>query len=139
MSDNPYAQPESSIQTQNRPIDQYSGFITKAIIMTTFALVPYIAALFICPQFEEIFENFGTNSTLPTLTRLILNNYKWLPLLWGFALIPCILLLAKGGFSPKTRHIFFKIITINLIFSILFIVVAVIAMYLPVFHVSTVV
>lgn len=45
MSDNPYEQPESSLQPQNWSTDQDSAFIAKSIIITIIALAPYIAAL----------------------------------------------------------------------------------------------
>jgi len=57
-----------------------SAMMYPAIVLFVSALVTILLLLFVIPQFETLFQNFGAD--LPTLTRIIVDMSRWMQDKW---------------------------------------------------------
>jgi len=96
-----------------------------------------LAALFIVPQFEKLFEGFGAE--LPAATRFVIDSYHY----WW--LIPVLMIvqflyLRFGHVTSATAQRF--LFVLNLFFvalEVLFVPAMIIIFYLPIFYMGKVV
>jgi len=100
-----------TIATYKENIESLKSKIKKALfypamVMTVALVVSAILLLFVVPQFEAVFANFGAQ--LPAFTQMIVNmsrfmiSYWWLVLMWVVGSIAAVVILYKR--SPKFAH-----------------------------------
>jgi len=100
-----------TIATYKENIESLKSKIKKALfypamVMTVALVVSAILLLFVVPQFEAVFANFGAQ--LPAFTQMIVNmsrfmiSYWWLVLMWVVGSIAAVVILYKR--SPRFAH-----------------------------------
>jgi len=100
-----------TIATYKENIESLKSKIKKALfypamVMTVALVVSAILLLFVVPQFEAVFANFGAQ--LPAFTQMIVNmsrfmiSYWWLVLMWVVGSIAGVVILYKR--SPRFAH-----------------------------------
>jgi type IV pilus assembly protein PilC len=100
-----------TVATYKENIEAIKGKIKKAmfypaIVFAVAILVSAILLIFVVPQFETVFKNFGAD--LPAFTQMIVNasrfltSYWYLALLWIVGSIAGLIFLYKR--SPKFAH-----------------------------------
>lgn len=96
-----------------------------------------IAAMFIVPQFEKLFEGFGAD--LPYATKLVIDSYHY----WW--LVPLIMVgqflyMQFGNVtSVAAQRVFFSLNIFFVVLEVLFVPLMVIVFYLPIFAMGKVV
>lgn len=96
-----------------------------------------IAAFFIVPQFEKLFEGFGAD--LPYATKLVIDSYHYWWLI-PLAMVIQFLYMQFGNVtSAAAQRVFFVLNIIFAILEVLFVPLLVIVFYLPIFHMGQVV
>ncbi|MBS0485976.1 MAG: type II secretion system F family protein [Proteobacteria bacterium] len=97
-----------TVATYKENIEAIKGKIKKAmfypaIVFAVAILVSAILLIFVVPQFEDVFKNFGAQ--LPAFTQMIVNasrfltSYWWLVLLWVAGIVAALIFAYKR--SPK--------------------------------------
>jgi len=100
-----------TIATYKENTESLKGKIKKAmfypaIVFAVAILVTSILLIFVVPQFEDVFKNFGAQ--LPAFTQMIVNasrfltSYWWFVLLWVAGIIAGLIFAYKR--SPKFAH-----------------------------------
>lgn len=100
-----------TVATYKENIEAIKGKIKKAmfypaIVFAVAILVSAILLIFVVPQFEDVFKNFGAQ--LPAFTQMIVNasrfltSYWWFVLLWVAGIIAALIFAYKR--SPKFAH-----------------------------------
>ncbi|MFO1517877.1 MAG: type II secretion system F family protein [Lysobacterales bacterium] len=100
-----------TVATYKENIESLKGKIKKAmfypaIVIAVAILVSAILLIFVVPQFEAVFQNFGAD--LPAFTQMIVNaskflvSYWWLVLLWVGGVIGALIFAYKR--SPRFAH-----------------------------------
>ncbi|HEY7872380.1 MAG TPA: type II secretion system F family protein [Rudaea sp.] len=100
-----------TVATYKENIEAIKGKIKKAmfypaIVFAVAILVSAILLIFVVPQFEDVFKNFGAQ--LPAFTQMIVNAsrfltaYWWFVLLWVAGVIVGLIFAYKR--SPKFAH-----------------------------------
>jgi type IV pilus assembly protein PilC len=100
-----------TVATYKENIEAIKGKIKKAmfypaIVFAVAILVSAILLIFVVPQFEDVFKNFGAQ--LPAFTQMIvdasrfLTAYWWLVLLWVAGIVVGLIFAYKR--SPKFAH-----------------------------------
>jgi type IV pilus assembly protein PilC len=100
-----------TVATYKENIEAIKGKIKKAmfypaIVFAVAILVSAILLIFVVPQFEDVFKNFGAQ--LPAFTQMIVNAsrfltaYWWFVLLWVGGVIAALIFAYKR--SPKFAH-----------------------------------
>ena len=100
-----------TVATYKENIEAIKGKIKKAmfypaIVFAVAILVTSILLIFVVPQFEDVFKNFGAQ--LPAFTQMIVNasrfltSYWWFVLLWVAGIIAGLIFAYKR--SPKFAH-----------------------------------
>ena len=100
-----------TIATYKENIEAIKGKIKKAMfypamVFAVAILVSAILLIFVVPQFEDVFKNFGAQ--LPAFTQVIVNlsrfmvAYWWLMALWAVGTVVGLIFLYKR--SPKFAH-----------------------------------
>jgi type IV pilus assembly protein PilC len=100
-----------TVATYKENIETIKGKIKKAmfypaIVFAVAILVSAILLIFVVPQFEDVFKNFGAQ--LPAFTQMIVNAsrfltaYWWFVLLWVAGVIVGLIFAYKR--SPKFAH-----------------------------------
>lgn len=74
-------------------------FYPTAVIVVAFIIVS-ILMIFVIPQFQELFSNFGAD--LPALTQMLINMSQWFQNNWGLLLL--IIVVAVIGFIEGKRR-----------------------------------
>lgn len=106
----------SKIATYKEKTEELKGKIKKALfypaaVVVVAIVVTAILLLFVVPQFEELFQNFGAD--LPAFTQMVIDLSRWLQDNWLFALV--VLIGIVVGFvqlhrrSPKFRYLLDKL------------------------------
>lgn len=77
------------VATYNEKMEMIKSKVKSALMYPTIVLfiallVTILLLLFVIPQFEQLFTNFGAD--LPTLTRLIVDASKWMQANWYIGL-----------------------------------------------------
>ena len=101
-----------TVATYKENIESLKGKIKKAmfypaIVFAVAILVSAILLIFVVPQFEDVFKNFGAQ--LPAFTQMIVNfsrfltSYWYLVLLWVIGVIAGLIFLYKR--SPRFAHL----------------------------------
>lgn len=93
-----------------------------------------LAAWFIVPQFEKLFEGFGAD--LPLATKLVLQSYRYW---WVIPLLMFIqfLVLRFGNVSSAPAQRFFYVVNIFfVVLEVLFVPIMVVIFYLPIFSMA---
>ena len=87
--------------------------------------------------FAELFRGFGGG--LPTLTALTVSMYPYAWLTMGLGVVPFIMLLDSRG-QPRDRdRLLFRLIIANLVLAFLMTFVMIVAAYLPIWKMGTVI
>ena len=100
-----------TVATYKENIEAIKGKIKKAmfypaIVFAVAILVSAILLIFVVPQFEDVFKNFGAQ--LPAFTQMIVNAsrfltaYWWFVLLWVGGVIAALIFAYKR--SPRFAH-----------------------------------
>jgi type IV pilus assembly protein PilC len=100
-----------TVATYKENIEAIKGKIKKAmfypaIVFAVAILVTTILLIFVVPQFEAVFQNFGAQ--LPAFTQMIVNasrfltTYWWFVLLWVIGVVVALIFAYKR--SPKFAH-----------------------------------
>lgn len=100
-----------TVATYKENIEAIKGKIKKAmfypaIVFAVAILVSAILLIFVVPQFEDVFKNFGAQ--LPAFTQMIVNasrfltSYWWFVLLWVAGIIAALIFAYKR--SPRFAH-----------------------------------
>ena len=100
-----------TIATYKENIETLKGKIKKAMfypitVLVVAIVVMTILLLFVVPQFEDVFKNFGAQ--LPAFTQMIvdasrfLSGYWWLVLMWVIGVTVGVIVLYKR--SPRFAH-----------------------------------
>ena len=100
-----------TVATYKENIESLKGKIKKAmfypaIVIAVAVVVSAILLIFVVPQFESVFKNFGAD--LPAFTQMIVNmsrfmtSYWWLILLWVIGSAFGIVIIYKR--SPRFAH-----------------------------------
>ena len=100
-----------TVATYKENIEAIKGKIKKAmfypaIVFAVAILVSAILLIFVVPQFEDVFKNFGAQ--LPAFTQMIVNasrfltSYWWFVLIWVVGIIAALIFAYKR--SPKFAH-----------------------------------
>lgn len=100
-----------TVATYKENIEAIKGKIKKAmfypaIVFAVAIIVSAILLIFVVPQFESVFANFGAQ--LPAFTQMIVNasrfltSYWWLVLLWVAGVVAALIFAYKR--SPKFAH-----------------------------------
>lgn len=92
------------------------------------AIIAAAVPALVVPRFREVFESFGAE--LPFLTRLFMDHHY---VLW---LLP-VLVIATWFFWPKVPHRSLAACLLGIGSLVLIVPVLVVAMYLPIFQLST--
>ena len=124
--DNPYQPPTARIADPVAEVRRKKLGLFGSLFMTCFpALILSIAA----PRFGEVFASFG--AALPWLSRMVVNGYlaAWL--------LP-ILVVAVWLYWPNPKQRGFVVVAISLV-SMMLVPFYIIALYLPIFRLGTVV
>jgi len=87
------------VATYNEKIEAIKSKVKSALMYPTIvlfiaALVSVLLLLFVIPQFEQLFKDFGAD--LPTLTRIIVDMSKWMQAHWYKAVL--VIIVAVAGF-----------------------------------------
>jgi type II secretory pathway component PulF len=88
------------------------------------------------PQFNELFESFG--SELPLLTILVLNTYMFYGLFFLIGFVPCIKLFRNRNAATGNEIKLSLIVVSNFILAILIQGFVLIGLYYPVFQMGEV-
>jgi type IV pilus assembly protein PilC len=100
-----------TIATYKENIEALKGKIRKALfypamVMAVAVLVSSVLLVFVVPQFEDIFKQFGAD--LPAFTQLIVNASRfmvsWWWLILGVVIVAFIILIAAFKRSPAFQH-----------------------------------
>ncbi len=100
-----------TVATYKENIESLKGKIKKAMfypatVIAVALIVSAVLLIFVVPQFETVFKNFGAD--LPAFTQMIVNasrmltSYWWLVLLWAAGTIGGLIFVYKR--SPKFAH-----------------------------------
>ncbi len=100
-----------TVATYKENIEAIKGKIKKAmfypaIVFTVAILVSSILLIFVVPQFEAVFKNFGAQ--LPAFTQMIVNasrfltSYWWFVLLWIAGIVAALIFTYRR--SPRFAH-----------------------------------
>jgi type IV pilus assembly protein PilC len=100
-----------TVATYKENIEAIKGKIKKAmfypaIVFAVAILVSAILLIFVVPQFEDVFKNFGAQ--LPAFTQMIVNasrfltSYWWFVLMWVIGIIVGLIFAYKR--SPRFAH-----------------------------------
>ncbi|HSM99841.1 MAG TPA: type II secretion system F family protein [Rudaea sp.] len=100
-----------TVATYKENIEAIKGKIKKAmfypaIVFAVAILVSAILLIFVVPQFESVFKNFGAQ--LPAFTQMIVNasrfltSYWWFVLLWVGGIVAALIFAYKR--SPRFAH-----------------------------------
>ncbi|MHB8446855.1 MAG: type II secretion system F family protein [Rudaea sp.] len=100
-----------TVATYKENIEAIKGKIKKAmfypaIVFAVAILVSAILLIFVVPQFEDVFKNFGAQ--LPAFTQMIVNasrfltSYWWFVLMWVIGIVVALIFAYKR--SPRFAH-----------------------------------
>jgi type IV pilus assembly protein PilC len=106
-----------TVATYKENIEAIKGKIKKAmfypaIVFAVAILVSAILLIFVVPQFEDVFKNFGAQ--LPAFTQMIVNAsrfltaYWWFVLLWVGGIVAALIFAYKR--SPKFAHFLARLV-----------------------------
>ena len=133
---NNFKPPESNDLVENDL--SLSGWVLPlSITLTVISLLIYSAPYNMVPSFEELWEGFGAE--LPFLTLLMLKTYKFYALLAFIGIIPCVILFLNRFTYRKKQSKLFIIVLLNLFISFSLFAFVIIACYLPIFALGSVV
>ena len=116
----------------------FSSFkLILSVALTAVSAVIYVVIFVGTLEFRDLFLGFGAK--LPVLTQFVLASYNYFGLFLLVGLIPSVRLVWNRNRSVVEKNRLFTMIIVSFALSISLMGVFVVAMYMPIFQLGTVV
>ena len=121
---NPYQTPESTFEVPPKSNNDLAAAF-QLIVGMVCALIAALTPTLIIPQFQQVFDGFGTE--MPLITHIALSYHLWL---WTLP----VLVVAARIFWPKAQWRPLASCLVGVISLIVVIPAIILAMYMPIFQ-----
>jgi len=111
--------------------------LVVCVILTLSSFLLYGALPIVIPQFEMTFTSYGAD--LPRLTQFVLATYQGYFLFAVISAVATIILLAGGERTEKSERLLFRWVIFSFALSLTAFLVSMVAVYLPVFFLGSLV